>query len=78
MSIIFYPLCMSFKEFGTLGVVMAMCMVNISGLIVNIIQFNKVISGRATGIWKCPLSFIRCVCRLKNLVLLVWLWQCVW
>ncbi|CDD96041.1 uncharacterized protein BN604_02720 [Bacteroides intestinalis CAG:315] len=52
MSIIFYPLCMLFKEVGTLGVVVAMCLVNISGLVFNIIQFNKVVSGQAAGIWK--------------------------
>lgn len=52
MSIVFYPLCMLFKEIGTLGVVIAMCLVNISGLIFNIIQFNKVVSGKAVGIWK--------------------------
>lgn len=51
MAIVFYPLCLVFKELGTIGIVIAMSLVNLSGLFFNIKQFNKVITGKAIGIW---------------------------
>lgn len=51
MAIIFYPLCLLLKEFGTFGIIMAMCVSNISGLVLNVIQFNKIVAGKAKGIW---------------------------
>ena len=29
-----------------------MCLVNVPGLVVNIIQYHKIINGTATGIWR--------------------------
>lgn len=52
VALLFIPLCYLLgKEFGVTGIVIAMCMSNISGLLLNIIQFNKVIKNRAKGLW---------------------------
>lgn len=51
-AIVFLPLCYSLgKIAGINGIIMGMCLVNISGLILNRIQFYKVINRTATGIW---------------------------
>ena len=36
---------------GINGITLALCLVNTPGMIVNMIQYNKVIKGTATGIW---------------------------
>ena len=51
MAVVFYPLCLGLKQFGIIGIVSAMILVNLSGLIFNVIQFNKVISHKAIGMW---------------------------
>lgn len=52
VAILFYPLCLLFgNKFGVLGIVMTMCIVNLSGAVLNIVQLRKVINKTATGIW---------------------------
>lgn len=52
MAILFYPLCCFLGlEFGIIGVLGGMIILNVSGLILNIIQFAKLIKGTAKGIW---------------------------
>lgn len=52
MAILFYPICWTSGQiFGINGVIGGMIILNTSGLILNIIQFNKVIKGSARGIW---------------------------
>ena len=52
VAILFVPLCYYWGlKFRVMGIVMGMCILNISGLILNYIQFNKLISNRAVGIW---------------------------
>lgn len=51
MAIIFYPLCILFKNLGIFGVILAMCLVNLSGLVLNAYQFKIVINRKAKGIW---------------------------
>jgi hypothetical protein len=52
VAILFYPVC-SFlgSKIGLIGIVAGMCVLNLSGLILNKIQFDKVIEGKAKGIW---------------------------
>lgn len=52
VAIIFYPLCsILLKLLGLNGIIIGMILLNISGMILNRIQFKKVISGEATGLW---------------------------
>ena len=52
VAILFLPLCYLLgKYWGIMGIVSGMCLLNLSGLILNRIQFYKVVSGKATGIW---------------------------
>ena len=51
VAVVFYPLCLVLKEFSTFGVIVAMCIVNITGVIFNIIQFSLIVNGKAKGIW---------------------------
>ena len=52
VAILFYPLCWFLgTRFGINGVISGMCLLNLSGLILNKVQFNKVIGNRASGIW---------------------------
>lgn len=52
VALLFYPLCRFLGvHFNIPGVLAGMCLLNTSGLILNIIQFNKVVGGRAKGIW---------------------------
>ena len=52
VAILFVPLCYGLgQHFGILGIIVGMCLLNISGLILNRIQFYKIIEGRAQGIW---------------------------
>lgn len=51
-SIIFLPLTYFFSaHFGVNGVVGALILVNLSGLVLNYFQFNFLIDGKATGVW---------------------------
>lgn len=52
VSLLYYPICKLLGgAMGVQGVVLGMIILNIPGLILNIIQFNIIISGRAKGIW---------------------------
>jgi O-antigen/teichoic acid export membrane protein len=52
VALVFYPIALSLVElFDISGMVLAMIIVNISGAILNTIQFNKIIKGTAKGIW---------------------------
>lgn len=51
-AILFYPLCNYLGDLqGIIGIISGMCVLNLSGLILNAIQYNKVIGGQAKGIW---------------------------
>ncbi len=52
-TILFLPLAwLACHTFGTVtSLVCTMCFVNIPGLIVNMIQYNKIFTGKAQGIW---------------------------
>lgn len=53
VAFLFYPVCRILGlEYGVPGVLMGMCILNFSGLVLNIIQFHKVIEGKARGIWE--------------------------
>ena len=52
VAILFIPLCyMLGLHFGIIGIILSMCILNTSGLILNVIQFNKIINNKASGIW---------------------------
>lgn len=52
VSMLFLPLCYILGKYWAInGVVAGMCLLNLSGLILNYIQFNLVINNRAKGIW---------------------------
>lgn len=49
---LFYPLCWFLGiHFGIIGIIVGMCLLNSSGLVLNKVQFNKVINGTAKGVW---------------------------
>lgn len=51
-AVIFIPLNYLLCDyFGVLGIVLSLIAVNLSGLVINIIQFNLIINSRAKGIW---------------------------
>jgi len=51
-GILFFPLTYFFcNHFGIVGMVYAQIIVNLSGLLLNIVQFNLVINEKAYGIW---------------------------
>ncbi|MDO9633776.1 MAG: oligosaccharide flippase family protein [Paludibacter sp.] len=51
-GLIFIPFAYFMSEkFGVTGVIIALCIVNIPALILNPIQFYKIIKGKAKGIW---------------------------
>jgi O-antigen/teichoic acid export membrane protein len=52
VAILFYPLC-SFlgNRLGIIGVVSGLCCLYLSGLVINKIQFDKVLKGSAKGLW---------------------------
>lgn len=54
-AIVFIPLAWlaSSLTHDILWFMVVMCVCNLPGLVVNIIQFNKIINGKATGIWRC-------------------------
>ncbi|MDE6296997.1 MAG: MATE family efflux transporter [Muribaculaceae bacterium] len=52
VALLFYPVCRYFGGlWGVPGILIGMCLLNMSGLVLNVIQFHKVINGRAKGIW---------------------------
>lgn len=52
VAISFLPICLALgKNMDILGVIVGMCILNLSGLILNKIQLEKIISGKAQGIW---------------------------
>lgn len=52
VAILFLPLCYTLgRIWGVAGIVIGMCLLNTSGLILNRIQFNRIIRGEASGIW---------------------------
>lgn len=52
VAILFLPIAFLLgEEMNIYGIVIAMCVVNASGLIVNAIQFSKIINNSAKGIW---------------------------
>lgn len=52
VAIIFLPLVFLLTDFyNIIGIIIALIMVNLSGLVFNIIQFNKIINNNAQGIW---------------------------
>lgn len=52
IAILFVPVCVVLgRMWGIEGIVIGMCLLNSSGLILNRIQFNKVIENKASGIW---------------------------
>ncbi len=53
VGLLFYPVCVFLgKGWGVPGVLAGMCLLNLSGMVLNIIQFHKVINNRACGIWE--------------------------
>lgn len=52
-AILFIPIAWLLgKHIGVTGVIVALCIVNLPGAIINQIQLNKIIRGTARGIWK--------------------------
>lgn len=54
VSIIFIPLCLCLSSmFGINGIVMAMCLANVSGALLNTVQLNKILKGSCleSSIW---------------------------
>ena len=53
-AIIFIPLAWTVSSYthNILWFMAVMCFCNIPGLVVNVIQFNKILNGQATGIWR--------------------------
>ena len=53
VALLFYPVCYFLgKSFEVPGVLMGMCLLNLSGMLLNMVQFHKVINGKARGIWE--------------------------
>lgn len=52
VGILFVPICYSLSRlYGVLGIVMGMCLIHLTGLILNVIQLHKILSNTAKGIW---------------------------
>lgn len=52
VAALFIPSCLLLGHiFGIYGIVIAMCLMNVSGAVLNTIQIRKVVSGTASGIW---------------------------
>ncbi|MBQ8656645.1 MAG: hypothetical protein IJ527_06315 [Prevotella sp.] len=53
-AIVFIPLAWAVSSYthDILWFMAVMCFCNIPGLVVNVIQFNKILNGQATGIWR--------------------------
>lgn len=51
-AVIYFPLAwLLSRYFDVTGMLMALCLVNIPGAIVNQLQFNRIMTGKAQGIW---------------------------
>jgi len=51
-SCLFIPLAVYLtKSMGITGIIIALCLTNLSGAILNPIQYQRIISGKASGIW---------------------------
>ena len=52
VSCLFIPLALWLsKSMGITGIVIALCITNLSGAILNPVQYQKIISGKAAGLW---------------------------
>ena len=52
VAILFYPICLFFANlYGTIGILLGMCITNISGALLNKVQLQKIVSNKAKGIW---------------------------
>jgi O-antigen/teichoic acid export membrane protein len=52
VGLLFVPLSIwLIKSLGINGIIVALCLTNLSGAILNPIQFKMILSGKATGIW---------------------------
>ena len=52
VALLFYPLCYYLgREYGVVGIVMGMCIVNIPGAIMNTLQLNMILNGKSNGVW---------------------------
>ena len=52
VAVLFIPLAVWMSNlFGVYGIVIALCLTNLSGAILNPIQFKKILSKKAVGIW---------------------------
>lgn len=52
VAILFAPICYTLGEiFHIYGILVGMCILNLSGLILNHIQFNKIVNKKAEGVW---------------------------
>lgn len=52
VAIVFYPLCYFLSGFvGVNGIIVGMCIVNLTGAVLNTIQINRILDNTATGVW---------------------------
>lgn len=52
VGLLFYFICSFFADiYGVVGIVIGMCITNISGAILNTVQLHKIVRGTAQGIW---------------------------
>jgi hypothetical protein len=52
MALLFIPLAISLcKKIGIYGPLIALCLVNLSAAVLNPVQVQKVLAGKAKGIW---------------------------
>lgn len=52
-ALVYIPLAWHWgKVFGVEGMLLALCVVNIPGAVVNSIQFHKIVNGKANGLWR--------------------------
>jgi len=52
VSILFIPFAVWLSKFmGITGIAIALCLINLSGAILNPVQYYKIISGKAKGVW---------------------------
>lgn len=52
VAVLFIPFCYLLGQyFGLYGIVSGMIVLNLSGAVLNYIQFNKIIEGKAHGVW---------------------------
>lgn len=49
---LFIPVAWALRFMGVTGIILALCIVNTPGAIVNMIQFNKLMRGTARGLWR--------------------------